>query len=546
MPRKAGLDERELAALRSAVDALRSEAGKKLVQSAAVQKIIQIVEGFLRRRRLICYGGTAINNVLPESAQFYDKEAELPDYDFFSPRAYDDAIALADLYAKDGYTQVEAKAGVHVGTYKVFVNFIPVADVTQLAPELFRALGRDSAARTVDGIRYAPPNYLRMAMYLELSRPQGDISRWEKVLHRLALLNKYYPLKAETCNASQFMRGFEGDKSSERTVYRIVRDSVVEQGLVFFGGYAATLYSKHMSKTQRKLLKDSPDFDVLSKDPRVSADVIGQKLTAAGLHDVRVLRKPGVGEIISPHYEVRVGEEIVCFIYEPVACHSYNAIKIGGQTIKVATIDTMLSFYLAFLYASRPYYDHARLVCMAEYLFAVQARNRFAQKGLLKRWVPTCYGTQLTLTSLREEKSQAFERLRSKRGSREWNERFLNYVPEVARAGVEAQARVQYGSPGSAPGTSSGFPAVTVAGYTTLAGTRKRSSRRSRGRGRGTSGRGRGTSGRGLGTSGRGTSGRGRGTSGLGTSAATSAAPTPASPSRRRRRRGVTRRNRRR
>ena len=45
----------------------------------------------------------------------------------------------------------------------------------------------------VAGILYAPPNYLRMGMYLELSRPAGDTSRWEKVLKRLTLLNKNYP-----------------------------------------------------------------------------------------------------------------------------------------------------------------------------------------------------------------------------------------------------------------------------------------------------------------------------------------------------------------
>ena len=39
-------------------------------------------------------------------------------------------------------------------------------------------------------IYYAPPNFLRMSMYLELSRPDGDVSRWEKVLKRLILLNK--------------------------------------------------------------------------------------------------------------------------------------------------------------------------------------------------------------------------------------------------------------------------------------------------------------------------------------------------------------------
>lgn len=482
MPQKPGLDDRELAALRKAVDAFQAEEGEKMMQSPEVQKIIQMVEAFLRKKRLICYGGTAINNVLPEESQFYDKRTELPDYDFFSPHAYDDAIALADLYAEEGYTQVEAKSGVHHGTYKVFVNFMPVADVTQLTPELFRALGSDPETKTVDGIRYAPPNYLRMAMYLELSRPKGDISRWEKVLKRLALLNHHYPLKAKTCKASQFMREFEDAKSSERRVFHIVRDSIIEQGLVFFGGYAASLYSKHMSKTQQKLLKDSPDFDVLSRDPKSSAQAIREKLIKEGLENVKILRKAGIGEIVAPHYEVSVGGEIVAFLYEPLACHSYNAIKIGSKTMKIATIDTMLSFYLAFLYAKRPYYDHDRLLCMAEYLFAVQTKNRYAQKGLLKRFTSSCYGVQRTLTDMRQEKSRAFDRLKSKRGSREWNEHFLNYVPELAKRAAEARARAQsIRSTMSGEGvTSSSLEPETVRGYTKMARTPTASSRRSR------------------------------------------------------------------
>ena len=49
----------------------------------------------------------------------------------------EDAKELADIYYKAGFEEVEAKAGVHYGTFKVFVNFIPVADITLLSPELF-------------------------------------------------------------------------------------------------------------------------------------------------------------------------------------------------------------------------------------------------------------------------------------------------------------------------------------------------------------------------------------------------------------------------
>ena len=117
---------------------------------------------------------------------------------FFSPDALKHAKELADIYHKKGFTNIEAKSGIHAGTFKVFVNFIPVADITQIVPELFKTIKKTSIP--VRGIRYTSPNYLRMLMYLELSRPKGDASRWEKVLKRISLLNKNYPLRGKHCN----------------------------------------------------------------------------------------------------------------------------------------------------------------------------------------------------------------------------------------------------------------------------------------------------------------------------------------------------------
>ena len=197
----------ELAILRMAVDKAEEKMGKRVVNSSDIQNIIQIVEDFIKRKNLICYGGTAINNILPSEDQFYNKEAEIPDYDFFTVNALDDAKELADIYYKNGFTDVEAKAGQHHGTYKVFVNYIPVADLTLLPKGIYNSLKKD--AISVGGILYTPPNYLRMSMYLELSRPAGDISRWEKVLKRLTLLNKNYPITDINCTEVDFQRGME-------------------------------------------------------------------------------------------------------------------------------------------------------------------------------------------------------------------------------------------------------------------------------------------------------------------------------------------------
>ena len=112
-----------------------------------------------------------------------------------------------------------------------------------------------------------------------------------------------------------------------------------------------------------------------------------------------------------------------------MACHNYNEISVKGRKARIATIDTMLSIYLAFVYADRTYYDMRRLLCMAEYMFEIQKQNRLSQKGVLKRFSLKCFGKQTTLESMRTDKATMFEKLKGKRNSKEWEEWFLRYLP---------------------------------------------------------------------------------------------------------------------
>lgn len=425
-------EEKELEILRKAVDKAETTAGRELLHSENIQEIIRIVENFIRTKKLVCYGGTAINNILPSQDQFYNKEIEIPDYDFFSAFALEDAKELADLYNKHGYSDVEAKSGVHHGTYKVFVNFIPVADITSLPIELFKTI--QTRGINVNGIKYAPPDYLRMSMYLELSRPKGDVSRWEKVLKRLTLLNKNFPMKNPRCDNTEFMRKFEGTSKNASTIFNTIRDSMIDQGNVFFGGYATKIYSRYMPKNSKeKFNNTNPDFDILSDDPLMSATIIKERLRDEGFTNTKIAKHSAIGEIISHHYEIIIGRDTVAFIYKPLACHSYNIIRIGNKQVKIATIDTMLSLYLAFLYANRQYYDHSRIYCMSQYLFLVQSKNRLQQKGVLKRFNNQCIGKQSTMADMRNEKHKKYEELRNKRDTKEYDEWFLRYTPDKIR-----------------------------------------------------------------------------------------------------------------
>lgn len=422
----------ELAILRQAVDDTEVKKQEKIAKSEDVQKMIHIVEQFLKETGNVCYGGTAINNILPEESQFYNRDVEVPDYDFYSPTPLAHAKELADVFHKEGYADVEAKAGVHKGTFKVFVNFIAMADITELHEDIFKNIAKDAVI--VNDIKYAPPNFLRMNMFLELSRPDGDISRWEKVMKRLTLLNQHFPLQNKHCYLVDFQRTMDNlgtTPENSEELYYLTRDYFIDKSCVFFGGYASSLYTRYMPRSQKRLVRAIPDFDVLHEDPETCANELIELLKKHGFAKTSVKMHQAIGEIVPEHVEIIVNKDTIAFIYAPNACHSYNELFIRSKRICVATIDTMLMFYLAFYFADRDYYSHfkERLLCMSHFLYMVQQKNRLAQHGLLKRFSMKCYGKQSTLETIRSEKTEKFKELKNDRKSEEYEYWFLRYNP---------------------------------------------------------------------------------------------------------------------
>jgi len=416
-------EECELTILRHAVDDTTKLQGKIATNNEDIQKMILILENFLIRKKCICYGGTAINNILPKDVQFYDKNIEIPDYDFFSKNPVEDAKELSDIYYNQGFTDVEAKSGVHKGTYKVFVNFIPIADITFMNHEIYDNLAKESI--TILGIHYCPPNYLRMSMYLELSRPAGDVSRWEKVFKRLNLLNKYHPLKPHI----DCKKVHKTSKEIEPNIFSILKDNFIKQGAVFFGGYATYLYSNYMPKNVKYLTNRIPEFDVIIENHDKVAIIIKERLEEAGFKNIELITHKRIEDIIPDHVELQINKKPYAFIYEPIACHNYNKVKIDKEEINIATIDTMLSFYLAFIYVNNKYYNKDRIICLAKYLYEVEEHNRLEQTNILKRFSVNCIGTQKGLSAIRAEKADIYKKLSNKKNTKEYEEWFFKYVP---------------------------------------------------------------------------------------------------------------------
>jgi hypothetical protein len=215
-------------------------------------------------------------------------------------------------------------------------------------------------------------------------------------------------------------------------IFSIVKDTLIQQGCVFFGAYASSLYNNiNNDKTNTNFNKKSPDFDVLSEDPQNIAIILKEILQENSYQNIKIYKKPAIGEIISEHYEVTYNDETLLYIYKPAACHSYNVITLNNIRIKIASIDTIMSFYLAFLFSNRKYYDHTRIYCIAQFLFNVQKKQKLNQTGLLKRFGFKCYGEQKTLEDIKYLKSQKYKELKDNFNFADYEKFFLKYSPET-------------------------------------------------------------------------------------------------------------------
>lgn len=431
-------EECEFALLNQAIHLAEKEQAKTLITNEVIT-IIDILKQFLIRKKLICYGGIAINNILPKNVQFYD-DTEIPDFDFYSKQALDDVKELADIYYKRGFIEVEAKSGVHYGTFKLFVNFIPVADITQLNTVIFDELFKESIV--VDNIHYSSPNFLRMGMFLELSRPRGDITRWEKVFSRLLLLNEYYPLETTNKNTECVVDVININES----VFDIIFGFFVKQDVVFMGGYAFELYHSVDNGKNTKNIKKP--LDVLTEDVETMGEALETLLLKKNIQ-VFTRKTESVEELVPENVEIVAKEnnQVLATLHKPIACHSYNEIVTKNHKIKIASIDTILSFYLALVYVKSETYEKEKLVCMASTLFDIEERNHTSKKSIFKRFSIDCYGKQKTLMDIRSEKGEKFKefsrlRQRKKKIDRaEYNTWFLRYRPDESKSTVKKRAK---------------------------------------------------------------------------------------------------------
>ena len=406
--------QKQLDIIKKASESAQSKMDYTTAHDDHILLAIDVVEDFLRKKHRLCYGGQAINAHLPDQYKFYDPEYSIPDYDFFTPAQDNDIIQIVKSLKKAGFTEISAKEGMHEGTVKIYVDYTPVADITQIDPKLYRILSKREFR--LNGISYLDANTLRMLMYLELSRPRGEVSRWSKVYERLMLFNEFVS-KKQCKNSSDPFTGFLTNEQVHSTL-----QFIIENKRIFAGGDLLHFYQNQFSKktkeiswifrSKKPILFYSPTPENDAKQLQTEFNYVIQQHnkgahTKQKLKPITIKRFESNGHDLIPTMDILIqNKTALVFIIHQTACHSYFNIPMkDNKIIRIASMDTLITLFFSLGLIKSSFFDMGSMECLANELVQINIQSRNHPEQFSLPFVSIlCSGYQKTLPSLIREK----------------------------------------------------------------------------------------------------------------------------------------------
>ena len=387
-----------------------------------IVKAISVVERFLRKKRRPCYGGQAINALLPKGRKFYDSNYNIPDYDFFSPSPGEDVEELIKDLEDAGFTDIFKKVGVHDGTTKLYVNFIPIADISETLPGVYDIIIKK--ARVINGISYCNEDFLRMLMYLELSRPRGEVKRWSKVFERLTLLNEAYP--PGNCNEQIRTPTINSEDRKMCLEYCIRHKCVVvsPEFLTMMESGKSSVSFKHLVDLGGPVL-------FFSSSMQQDAEDLKSILNESGRGGIRIESKKFPTDSIFNFATLKRRGTPVALLFQEDACHAYTSLKLHeGDNMRIAMPDLYLQLYYSLMFfgkREKAYFENS-FECLINKIHAIVSKARDFPTEFLPAFGLRCSGHQMgiaTLLRLKQQRAKGHTRKndKSRRGGTRKNRR---------------------------------------------------------------------------------------------------------------------------
>jgi hypothetical protein len=386
---------------RCAIEKAKEREEKKEMSDTALEKR---VIAFLRKHRVLQYGGSAVHALKP----IYEPGTPR-DFDAFSVNPQLDAMNLVDGLVAAGWRNAQVVPALHPESYRIRVDNLFIVDLTTMSEELFNALWQKRIRN--EGMSYVPINFLRMLMYLELSRSEM-VSRWEKVQARLDILNELSPFEC-TARATSRLKG-TGTLQEDAAIVLDGLKQPDRKDAVLLGVTAAHAHRSRSSK----LVATFP-FHYLVEPDRAAHHVKAIQADLAHLPlTVSLIKK--YNRYVPNFYTLQLKGKEIIRIYEADACYRYHTTSSG---FNLGSIGTLMHFFLFQLSLGQ---DTDMIECMASQLVDLAYDASSIHRRFRELNPSTCLGPK---TSFEEMKAARKESREETEGSKAHMKLFFYYKP---------------------------------------------------------------------------------------------------------------------
>ena len=226
----------EIELMRKNIDTIKDDAMReKLTNLEPTMKefkeVYSVILEFVKSKKRKIYGGYAQNQLIKkknENDVFY-KELDMADIEFYTFEPFKDVIDLCNLLHTKNFKYIQGSEGVHVETYKIFVNFINYCDISYMPKNVYDNL----PVIEVDNILYTHPHFMLIDAYRVYADPLTSYFRLDKTFYRFSTLMKYYPFDNKFEKFEFKYNAFNKD------IKRFIRHHILHNSqLIVIGHYA--------------------------------------------------------------------------------------------------------------------------------------------------------------------------------------------------------------------------------------------------------------------------------------------------------------------
>tara|TARA_B110000037_G_scaffold198683_1_gene237786 strand:+ start:365 stop:1585 length:1221 start_codon:yes stop_codon:yes gene_type:complete len=214
------------------------------------------LEEFIKRKNRIIYGGWAWHNLLilkNKNEHIYHKDRiSYPDIEFYSPDPIGDLIEICNYLYDKKCKFVQGHEGEHHETYKLFVNFINLCDISYVPKIIMNKLPYIK----INNIQFIHPKFITIDILRMYTDPLTSYWRIKKNLLRANKLLSYWPLKIQ----AKFQT-YSINKETNK-VLDFIRKNILPNNEHIVFGYYAYEYYKNIDQKDNNLF--IPYYDIIS------------------------------------------------------------------------------------------------------------------------------------------------------------------------------------------------------------------------------------------------------------------------------------------